>query len=179
MHVRVPFFRRPRVETYKPSIETETESTLPPPLLDEASRSAAALILLPQTIAEDGIPLFAGSMTSVRKLLHEQGITTAVLPNGSARYREDRSFEWVGPTMFVSLAMYSQNRAVVDVALNVIGSYVYDLFHGGEKDVSVKLDILCFRGLGISVRRLKYRGPVEGLKKLSDSVHETMDKADE
>lgn len=167
------------METRQPTTEVVVEDTLPTALLEEASRSEAALVLLPQKLGESGAPEFAGSTTSVQKLLTERGILCNLLPAQSPRYREDRSLDWVAPTLFVSLAMYSQNPETVSVALNVIGSYVYDLFRGREKDALVRLDILCFRGLGIHARRIKYRGPVEGLKSLSENVREALETSDD
>ena len=165
-----------RNDSKEPELDVVEEDILPQQLLDDARRSVSAVTLLPLCLGEDGSPLFAASTSSVRKLLVEGGVSTLVLPSSpSARFRDDRSLEWIPPTLFIGLATYSQNRALVDVSLNLISSYAYDLFLGIGRDPSIRLDVVCERGDGRSIRRVKYRGPAKGLDKVSKIIGEIMD----
>lgn len=160
--------------------EIEIEDKLPRALLDEAAKSTAALVLLPERIEDDGTRLFASSTTSVRKVLQEQSLAIGTLSSKvGSRYREDRSFEWVGPTLLIPLESYLRNKALVDVAVKAITAYVTSLFRGREHETTVRLDVLCVRAPGLSIRRIKFRGPPDGLKKLAESVRATMEDTSE
>lgn len=167
------------METIEPSIEVVADDTLPSALITAASNSSASIVLLPVRYDENGSPQFAGATPTVEKLLREAGLVSETLPAEGARFREDRGIDWVAPTLFVTFAMYSSNPNAVALALNVLGSYIHEFFRGREKTTSVKLDVLCFRGFGLGLRRVKYKGPVEGLKNLDKTVKETMESRDD
>lgn len=112
---------------------------------------------------------------TVRILWRRAGLVeTPIEPEGERfpQISEESFEEWVGPTIFVSGALMSQNPAVFSLALGVIANYLTDWFKGipmgrGE----ARLDVVVEAGK-TRYRRLHYEGPVEGLQELAAIARE-------
>ena len=90
-------------------------------------------------------------------------------------YLEMRSYDWIGPTIFVPAALMLENPAFVSVALSVIANYLTDLFKGTPKTSNVKLNIVVEESSEKSCKKISYEGPVEGLQNLIDTVEAIKD----
>jgi hypothetical protein len=78
------------------------------------------------------------------------------------------SFEWFGPTLFVSAGLLSQDPNVLSVTLGVITNYLYDLFKGNKED-RTSLDVILEQADG-SCKQIHYRGPADGLSEIAEIV---------
>ena len=90
-------------------------------------------------------------------------------------YLHMRSYDWIGPTIFVPAVLISENSAFVSVALSVIANYLTDLFKGMRKTSNVRLNIVVEESSEKSCKKISYEGPVEGLQSLVDAVEKIKD----
>lgn len=152
---------------------------IPVALLDRARTVGMRFALLAQEVTENGIPVFLQTTNSLAKILRSNGIEVELVPTTTdARYRDNRGLEWVGPVVFVGAALYSHNPGAVTVAMNLISAYLYDLFRGQKHDLTVQLSVVCERRSDRSLRRMNYRGPIEGLERLPAVVRDMFEGND-
>lgn len=83
-------------------------------------------------------------------------------------YLQQYSFEWFGPTLFVSVGLLSQDPNVLSVTLGVITNYLYDLFKG-SKEGKASLDVILQQADG-SCKQIHYSGPADGLSEVAEIV---------
>lgn len=83
-------------------------------------------------------------------------------------YLQQYSYEWVGPTLFVSAGLLSQDPNVLTVTLGLITNYLYDLFKG-SKEGKASLDVI-FQQADGSCKQIHYSGPAEGLSEVAEIV---------
>ena len=111
---------------------------------------------------------------TVRTLWRQNDITENALEKPEDRFPlviED-SFEWIGPIIFVSSSIISQNPHSITVALNVISNYLTGWFKGiPRRDREAKLSIVV-ETKDMSYRKMEYEGPPEGLKDLPPVIKE-------
>jgi hypothetical protein len=108
----------------------------------------------------------------VRKLWQQNNIieTPIEKPGEKLPLVAEAAFEWIGPTIFVSAMLLSQNPNLVAIALNVISNYLTDWFRGVVKETrKVKLNVIVETKDG-DYKKLEYEGPPEGLKNLSGVI---------
>lgn len=91
-------------------------------------------------------------------------------------YVQNNSFEWVAPTLFVSVGVLSQNVSYLSVALSVIANYATDFFKGMSGDNEVKMDIVVERSKSNVCKKITYKGPPEGLKDLPEIIRAASDE---
>ena len=89
-------------------------------------------------------------------------------------YLEMRSYDWIGPILFVPAALMLENPSFVSVALGVIANYITDIFKGISGPKNAKLTIVVEKSDG-SCKRISYEGPAEGLASLADTVEAMKD----
>jgi len=112
------------------------------------------------------------SALTVRKLWQQNNIieTPIEKPGEKLPLVAEAAFEWIGPTIFVSAMLLSQNPNLVAIALNVISNYLTDWFRGVVKETrKVKLNVIVETKDG-DYKKLEYEGPPEGLKNLSGVI---------
>lgn len=119
----------------------------------------------------------ADSVLALRKLMAAEGVAESpVEPEGLRIPRRAlRYIDWIGPTIFFSAAMISENPTVVSVCLNVFSNYVFELFRGRSTEVRAHVKIVLETKRGSPAKVLEYDGPVAGLKdlpKVISSLHE-------
>jgi hypothetical protein len=141
-------------------------------------RVPTGLALLPrnfESAASRDELLHESDVPTVRILWRRAGLQeTPIEPEGE-RFPQisEKSFEeWVGPTIFVSGALMSQNPAIVSIALGLISNYLTSWFRGVTKGRrKAKLDIVLQVGKG-RYEKLHYEGPVDGLQELAAIARE-------
>jgi hypothetical protein len=142
-----------------------------PPLDDGmVERAAQTILLLPlnwRSTEEE--PVYSVSTESVTKLLSQNKVASQTLSpiTPGTRLRDERAMDWVGPTLFVSGAMLSQNPMAVNFALNIMANYATDLFKGLRSDPNVKLSVVQTEQKGKKSREVHYEGPASGLPALA------------
>jgi hypothetical protein len=104
------------------------------------------LAILPRNFetAESKEELFHEDATiDIRNLWRQNQVVETRLEGEGRKFPsiQEKSFEWIGPTIFISASLLSQNSTLVNVALSVLANYVTDFFKGhlGEHTVSVNL----------------------------------------
>jgi hypothetical protein len=104
------------------------------------------LAILPRNFktAESKEELFHEDATvDIRNLWRQNEVVETRLEGEGYKFPsiQEKSFEWIGPTVFISASLLSQNSTLVTVALNVLSNFVTDFFKGhlGEHTVSVNL----------------------------------------
>jgi len=131
------------------------------------------LLFLPRYFeGVDSSKMFHESTAStIRKLLAKEGIQSALVqPSGHALgTAKENNLAFLGPTIFVTALLYSQNPSAVVVALNVISNYATEFFLGRFGNKSARLDVVVEKPSG-ECKKLSYYGPLEGIKELSKSV---------
>ncbi|HQO65035.1 MAG TPA: hypothetical protein PK528_15605 [Syntrophorhabdus sp.] len=115
---------------------------------------------------------------TVRTLLRTSGIPLdeIIKKDQQTTYIQNNAFEWVAPTIFVSLAVLSQNPSYVSVALSVIANYVTDFFKGISGKNEVHMDIIVERKKSNLCKKITYKGPPDGLKELPDIIKAASDE---
>ncbi|MCX7113608.1 MAG: hypothetical protein NTX45_26670 [Proteobacteria bacterium] len=105
---------------------------------------------------------------TVRVLLRtsEVPLDEIVGKDWSPPYVQNNAFEWVAPTLFVSVAVLSQNASYLSVALSVIANYVTDFFKGMSGNKEVHMDIVVERLNSKVCKKITYKSPPDGLKDL-------------
>lgn len=140
-----------------------------PPVSDAANEKAnTAILIMPESLKETA-PIYAGTTESVLKLLRQAAVPVALAEDRSTLdLRDNRSAEWIGPTLFVTPLLLSENPLAVSLALNVISAYVVDLFKGTKKEPNLTLNILFETERGKSVKKVEFSGPATALPEVKD-----------
>lgn len=139
-------------------------------------RSTDRLLLLPESWinAVEADAVYPSTTQSTLKLLQAAKIPAelALGTQQNLTLRENRSFEWVAPVLFVSQILFTQNPDVIALTLDQIGNYVSELGRGHKTVPTVKLKIAYSSSKKKKVREIKYTGPAAGLKDLPKTLAE-------
>jgi hypothetical protein len=116
--------------------------------------------------------LQASEAATVKKLFLEKGLPIDDIVDRNQRppYVKNKSYDWVTPTLFISAALYSENPALVSMALSVLANYATDFFKGINRMPDVRLDIVAEETKTKTYKKISYQGPVDGLKNLADVI---------
>jgi hypothetical protein len=145
--------------------------------LDEAAREA--VLLLPTSQQEDGKFVALQSTKTTLKILQQGGVPAVLaIDPGVLLFKDQRGFDWYGPTLFVSAAMLTQNPNVVSVALSLIANYIHDLFAGKSNDGKVHLSVVVEESKGRKKKEIRYVGPVDGLEGVANVVKSTHERGE-
>ncbi len=77
--------------------------------------------------------------------------------------------EWIGPILFFSSTLISQNPHLIDITIGIIGNYLSDIFFGAKSDNVAKLSII-HQEDEHKYTKIDYNGPVDGIDKVKDIV---------
>jgi hypothetical protein len=115
--------------------------------------------------------------TTLRKLLAEAAIEVQVLgaPCGIPTTIR-KSADWVAPILFVGANLWAQNPVAVQIAIDVISSYILDSLKGAMPNRNVRLSFAVESRKKPITKLLTYDGPVEGLKDLQDAIRRLADE---
>lgn len=115
---------------------------------------------------------YSSTLPTVEKLLNKNDVQYLVVgKDDQSKLLEQRGYEWISPTLFVGYLFFSQNQALVSITLNVISNYLYDLFKG-KKESTISIDLLVEETKTKTIKRINYKGPVEGISKLNETLKE-------
>lgn len=115
---------------------------------------------------------------TLRKLLNEAGLNVRQLRRADHALPSivQKGSDWIAPTFFVGSMLWSQNPLAVQLALNVISSYLSDYFKGRSSAATVKLSIVVEKTKAGEYRQVNYDGPVAGLKDVAEVVRRVRDE---
>lgn len=116
----------------------------------------------------------ASSAMTVRALLKEAGLKeTRIEPEGVKFPSEhQKAADWIGPTIFFSAMVLSQNPQVIEVALGIVSNYLTDLFRGTLESAKSTFDVVVRSPKGY--KRIHYEGNHKGLYEVRETVREVM-----
>lgn len=152
--------------------------------VDVASRATdlglklpSGLAILPRNFDSAASPeefLYESTTPTVRLLWREAGVTETRLESEAARARciGEKAALWVAPTIFVGALLLTQNPQVVSIAINVISSYLTDMFRGLPVGRDVRLDVVVEKTSRRKCVRVRYEGKLEGLRDVPELVRE-------
>jgi hypothetical protein len=138
-------------------------------------RAGACILILPEDWPRDSEePVYLTTAQSLLKLFAQKGIPAQSLSDLSAStaLRDERTLDWIAPTLFVSTLLLAENPAAISLAMSVIANYATDLFKGVKKDPSVKVTMVQTAPKGKGARKVRYEGPVSGLEQLPKVLRE-------
>jgi hypothetical protein len=117
--------------------------------------------------------LYAETTLAMLKILRTNGIGTNLAYGNIDEivYRENRSIDWFAPALLFVGTAISQNPDLVSITLNVISSYLYDIFKGKKDDPNVHCKF-AVQVEGKKVKSIKYEGPVSGIMGISSIIQE-------
>lgn len=115
---------------------------------------------------------------TVRTLFRTNGVPLAEVldPSRPVPYIQNNGIEWVGPMLFVSSALMSENPTAVSVAVGVLANYLTDFFKGISGKPEVSVTIVVERRKDHTCKQISYKGSVDGLSSLPDIVKSTSDE---
>ncbi|MGH7047295.1 MAG: hypothetical protein ACREE2_13010 [Stellaceae bacterium] len=87
-------------------------------------------------------------------------------------YVVNKHFQWLGPTLFIPLALWNNNPEIVSLAIGVLGNCITDFFKGTPTRLrSVKLDVVMETD-GRTYKKISYEGGVDGLQEIPKIIRE-------
>ncbi len=97
----------------------------------------SGLTILPQNFDTAKSPdelIYESTTATIRSILRQAGIQETKLEKQGIKipHRANKSWEWVGPLIYISSSMLSD--AALPIGLNLISSYIYDLFKGHPRN---------------------------------------------
>jgi hypothetical protein len=107
---------------------------------------------------------------------HGLSLDEFVPASSTIPYIQNNNFDWIGPTIFISGALLSENPMAISLALSVLANYATDFFKGISGRKNIKLNIVVERRGKKSYRKIKYEGDVAGLTELSRIIQEASDE---
>jgi hypothetical protein len=116
--------------------------------------------------------------STVRKLLNAAGLEAQQLEPGGRPLPivVQKSADWISPTIFVGSMLLSQNPLAIQLALNVLGSYIADLFKGTRCGGDVELTFVVEQTRTRRCRRVVLKCPVSGVKDLEPVLRRLLDE---
>jgi hypothetical protein len=122
------------------------------------------------------LSIYSSTVESVIKLLKQSDVPVDTLNpiDATTPLQDNRGLDWIAPTFLVSGLLLTQNPTLITIALGVIANYVTQLFKGLKDDPEVKLNIVQTAADGKQAQRVRYEGPVSGLREV-EKVLSTFD----
>lgn len=134
-----------------------------------------SIALLPsnfETVKSKGELIHESTVSTVRVLWRQNNIVETPLEQSGEKFPcvVEKAFEWIGPTIFISAILLSQNPYLVTIALNVISNYLTEWFRGiPRNNRKVKLRIITETKSG-HYKKVEYEGTPDGLKQLPEII---------
>lgn len=113
-----------------------------------------------------------GNADTVRTLLRNAKLTETPLEAPGERFPsiQENDFTWVGPTLFVSASLLSENPIFVNIALNIVSTYLTDFFKGIAGSRSVTFDVVLEKTRTKKCVRIHYDGTAEDFAQFANTV---------
>jgi hypothetical protein len=137
---------------------------------------SSELAILPRGFADGSGPgglAHEPDASTVRKLLSAGGLEVQQLEPMAGRLPAvvQHSADWLSPTIFVGSMLLSQNPYAIQVALNIISTYLVDALRGAGRSGLVKVNVVVEQSDRRSCRLLTFEGPASSLSDLERVIH--------
>ena len=116
----------------------------------------------------------ASHTTTVLKFFREGDIAVDnfLSEEDKKSYVVNKHFQWLGPTLFIPLALWNNNPEIVSLAIGVLGNCITDFFKGIPTRLRiVKLDMVVETD-SRNYKKISYEGGIEGLQELPKIIRE-------
>jgi len=115
--------------------------------------------------------VFTDTMLDLSKMFQQDNsISIPALGKDTELYRARKSADIYLPAIFFSLSQLTENSTIVSVSLNVLSNYLYDLCKGTSGKKTTNVDLYIETKEKGKVKKLSYKGSVEGLKELDKVI---------
>lgn len=133
------------------------------------------IAILPQNFesAKSSDELYYESETAtVRKLWKEAKLQEERLEREEDHfpYIRKRTFEWLGPTIFIGSMLLANEPNTISLALNVISNYLTDFFRGSFQKPKIKFAIIVEKTNERKYQKINYEGDIKGIESLFDQI---------
>jgi hypothetical protein len=117
--------------------------------------------------------------STIRKLFKTAGLDIQQIEKPEAKLPSivEKSSDWIAPTIYFGATFLSQNSYAVQIALNVLASYIFEFLHGKLPSNRVKLRFVVESSKSRKCSLLEYEGPVSGINVLADAIRKIHDDA--
>jgi hypothetical protein len=118
----------------------------------------------------------ASHTDTVIKFFKAEGISldSFLLENEHLSYRVNKHFQWLGPTLFIPLALLNENPQIVSLAIGVLSNAITDFFKGiPRQQRNVKLNIVVQTNGSGTYKKILYDGDIEGLNSLPKIIRDS------
>jgi hypothetical protein len=121
--------------------------------------------------------VYESSVPDIRILFREAGIIETRLEKQGDKcfYKQDKHFDWIGPTIFISASFLSQNPHIISITEGIISNYLTDLFKGKFYSEKIELTYVLERTKDKEIKRIVYKGDLAGLDELPKIIRERLD----
>lgn len=134
----------------------------------DLQKVASGVVLLPdRDICNDGVERYLASAISVKKVL--SGVCDVSFYSMPERVLEQRSVDWFGPAILIMAQAYNANPDIVKTVLDAVVEHVKKLYEG-KSDPTIKLEILCEKKNGKTLKSIRYEGSAIDAGALLDMV---------
>ena len=142
---------------------------------------SSELAILPRGFADASGPgdlAHEPDASTVRKLLTAGGLEVQQLEPMAGRLPAvvQHSADWLSPTIFVGSMLLTQNPYAVQVALNIISSYLGDALRGAKRSELVRVNVVVEQSDRRSCRLLTFEGPASSLKDLEPVIRSLQER---
>ncbi len=147
------------------------------PELNDKLENSDSIIILPDNILRNDKHeeyFYSSTLPTIRKIISSKEIPFKIYNKETDPILiEQRGLEFFLPIFFIGSLFYSQNQAAISLALSMIANYLTEIFKG-QKEPKVNLNIYLRDDVKKITKRVKYKGPPEGLKDVDKIVKNTM-----
>jgi hypothetical protein len=77
---------------------------------------------------------------------------------------QEKTLEWIGPIIFFSAAIISQNQDLISISLGILSNYLTDLFKGMQRNKGIILDIVVEKTKGKQYKHIHFEGSLSELQ---------------
>jgi len=127
--------------------------------------------------AENRAGLHNASHTeTVIKFFNAEGVTVdSFIPREERLpYVVNKHFQWLGPTLFIPIALLNENPQIVSLAIGVLSNCITDFFKGiPKRQRSVALSVIVETEGNRAYKKITYEGDIEGLTSLPKIIRES------
>lgn len=159
---------------FAPALEVEESFDVRGRLTALECGPLSGLAVLPrnlETAVTAGDLVLVSEAATITKLFEAAGLPISrPLQDKRPSYALNRSAGWIGPTIFISAGLITQQPEIVSVALGVLTNYLTDFLKGGLREKPVRLEIVVEREGNQHSKKLSYEGPVSGLAALQEPI---------
>jgi hypothetical protein len=122
--------------------------------------------------------IYESSASDIRILFRKAEIIETRLEKQGDKYsyKQDKQFDWIGPTIFIAASILTQNPDIISITEGIISNYLTDLFKGSSYSKDIKLDFIIEKTRDKEITRFSYKGDVAGLDKLPENIREVLDR---